>query len=201
MAWLSKESDAHVLKWLGLTAQLVAVLIAFVAGLSPRLWVLVVIALGVTAAAYWLAEIRIDKAEQQKQPRRLSVEERQAWTDTMKRFAGVRVRVYSFAGDFESQAFGGSIIKVLQGAGLTVEPQNMMCASDVMPDMVVLIDKSHERDLIGEAGLCFVDLVRGKKFVYFAASVPDPGLNNPLQVDPGMLHIHVGPRHFSFLQK
>jgi hypothetical protein len=119
----------------------------------------------------------------------------------MSRFAGVKVRVYGFAGDFESQAFGGSLISILQGAGLVVEPKNMMFARDVMPDMAVFIDKSHEHDLIGEAGSCFVELVRDKKVVCFAASVPDPGLNNPQQVDPGMLHIHVGPRHFSLLQK
>jgi hypothetical protein len=201
MAWLSKETDDRVLKWSGLAAQLIAVIIAFIAGLSPRLWALLTLALAVTASAYWLAEIRIDKAEQQKQPRTLTPEERKIWTEAMTRFAGVKVRVYGFAGDFESQAFGGSIMDVLQAAGLLVEPKNMMFARDVMPDMAVFIDKSHETDLTGEAGLRFVELVRGKKVVCYAASVPDPSLNHPQHVDIGMLHIHVGPRHFSLLPK
>jgi hypothetical protein len=38
MAWLSKETDVHILKWSGLAGQFIAVSIAFVAGLSPRLW-------------------------------------------------------------------------------------------------------------------------------------------------------------------
>jgi hypothetical protein len=201
VAWFSKDTGDRVLKWCGLVAQLVAVLLAFVAGLSPRLWGLVAIAVALTAVAYWLAELRIDKSEQQRQPRSLTGQERQAWTDAMKRYTGTKVLFYGFAGDFESQAFGGSIIKVLQDAGLIVEPKNMMFAGSVMPDMAVLIDKSHEQDLIGEAGLCFVNLVRGKKFVCLAATIPDPALSNTPHVEPGMLHIHVGPRHFSLQPK
>jgi hypothetical protein len=51
MAWLGKETDDHILKWSGLAAQLIALIIAFVADLSPRLWALVTLALAVTAAA------------------------------------------------------------------------------------------------------------------------------------------------------
>jgi hypothetical protein len=120
--------------------------------------------------------------------------------ETMKEYAGVKVCVYGFAADFESQAFGGSIIKLLQDAGLIVEPKNMMFARDVMPDMAVFIDKSHEKDRIGAAGLCFVNLVGTKKLACLATSVPDLALNSPQHVEPGILHIHVGPRHFYLLQ-
>jgi hypothetical protein len=198
MEWFKGEMRDRKLKWIMLSAYLLAVLVSFVAGLAPPLWGFVVLALALTGFGFWIGEKRIENADRRNLPRFLSAPECDDWTKAMSQFGGIRVRLYADAGDLESKAFAGLVIQVLERAGLIVDRQ-LIAFSGTFPDIAVFIDKSHENDRIGQAGVSFINLLVTKRLKHKAASIPDPDLKFPKQVEPGMIHIHIGPRYFTLL--